>query len=525
MISMSSSARSFGALARYLVEGRSGDDPERLAWSTSRNLPTDAPELVGKIMRATAAQNVRVDKPVYHLALSFDPNDTVDRATMERVADRVIAALKLKEHQILIVSHGDRDHPHMHLLINRVHPETGLVWNRWQDRTIIQQVLREEEQALGLRVVPSRLSARQTELAEVSLPDRALEVENPTNSARTSIARTVEAAAQPSSGIRVDEVVAQLRTYERISELNRDQFPAGVEASAARARVSQLEEAVDRAQRAREAFERALTGVYRDPAKAHEQFSATATEKGIGEAVRVMRKQPEQLGALVTVERSRAFGFVHAADDTNARKAAVTAAVAGRDSFEAGTALHEAARTAQSRRMNSSVERDLTEIYLEPAKASVALERATVEHGRQEAVKRVSEQPELIGELRTPASHEPSRFAEQIERLIRVIELKPSRDPAGHLLPMHVDPMQELTATRAHAKQSTERETAIRRELSGMPGSAELENRIKGLLDRLTPKETRQLRTMLTAPQVAVVTRLRAAARDVLLGREAGQEA
>ena len=141
MIGMSSSARSFGALARYLANGRTGDNPERVAWSTSRNLPTDEPELAGKIMRATAAQNLRVDKPVYHLALSFDPNDVVDRAAMERVANRVIAALRLQEHQVLIVSHGDRDHPHMHLLINRVHPETGLVWNRWQDRAVIQQVL------------------------------------------------------------------------------------------------------------------------------------------------------------------------------------------------------------------------------------------------------------------------------------------------------------------------------------------------------------------------------------------------
>src|SRR5688500_17170758 len=153
MIAMSSSARNFGALAQYLAKGRSGDEPERVAWSASRNLPTDDPELAGKIMRATAAQNVRVKQPVYHLALSFDPSDQVDRIAMERVADRVIAALELQGHQILIVSHRDRGHPHMHLLVNRVHPETGLVWNRWQDRAVIQQVLREQEEALGLRIV------------------------------------------------------------------------------------------------------------------------------------------------------------------------------------------------------------------------------------------------------------------------------------------------------------------------------------------------------------------------------------
>lgn len=53
MIGMSSSAKSFGALAHYLANGRSGNEPERVAWSASRNLPTSEPELAGKIMRAT----------------------------------------------------------------------------------------------------------------------------------------------------------------------------------------------------------------------------------------------------------------------------------------------------------------------------------------------------------------------------------------------------------------------------------------------------------------------------------------
>src|SRR5438270_5818438 len=80
MIGVSSSSRSFKSLGRYLVVGRSGDEQGRVAWSTGRNLPTDDPELAAKIMRATAAQNVRTEQPVYHLALSFDPHDAVDRA-------------------------------------------------------------------------------------------------------------------------------------------------------------------------------------------------------------------------------------------------------------------------------------------------------------------------------------------------------------------------------------------------------------------------------------------------------------
>jgi len=250
MIAMSSSARSFGALAQYLAKGRSGDEPERVAWSTSRNLPTDDPELAGKIMRATAAQNVRVKQPVYHLALSFDPSDQVDRIAMERVADRVIAALELQGHPIVIVSHRDRGHPHMHLLVNRVHPETGLVWNRWQDRAVIQQVLREQEKALGLRIVPGRLAAReQPTLDVIAANQRSREPQE--RAAGPAVERQRASVDAPAKITKVDEVAGYLRTHERATELVREQYTAEMEANAARARAQQLEEAVHRAETAR----------------------------------------------------------------------------------------------------------------------------------------------------------------------------------------------------------------------------------------------------------------------------------
>ena len=72
MIGVSSSNKSFRVLARYLVEGRGEEAENRVAWIASRNLPSDDPELAARIMRATAAQNVRVKDPVYHLALSYE---------------------------------------------------------------------------------------------------------------------------------------------------------------------------------------------------------------------------------------------------------------------------------------------------------------------------------------------------------------------------------------------------------------------------------------------------------------------
>ncbi len=79
MIAVSSKGQSFRSLARYLTVGRDGDAADRVAWTSARNLPTDDPALAARLMGATAALSDRVQKPVYHLVVSFDPADQVDR--------------------------------------------------------------------------------------------------------------------------------------------------------------------------------------------------------------------------------------------------------------------------------------------------------------------------------------------------------------------------------------------------------------------------------------------------------------
>ena len=157
MIATTSSGRRFAALASYLVRGRSGEETERVAWTVGRNLGLDDPELAAVLMQATADENARVEVPVYHVTINFDPNDPVTPAEMQAVADRVLRDLGLAEHQALMVAHQDHAHAHVHLMVNRVHPETGAAWERWQDRPQIERTLRELERDLGLREVAGRL--------------------------------------------------------------------------------------------------------------------------------------------------------------------------------------------------------------------------------------------------------------------------------------------------------------------------------------------------------------------------------
>ena len=303
MIAVSSSGKSFRALAAYLARGRSGDEPDRVAWSTSRNLPTADPELAAVFMRATAGQSDRVEKPVYHIALSFDPGDQVDRATMERVAGRVLDRLGLAEYQAVVVSHRDRGHAHVHILVNRVHPETGKAWERWQDQPTIQQVLREEEQELGLRKVEPSLSPRETHAQE--------------------------------PGGRVGRLVQMVKSYERVIELARARDAAQLVVSAGRVRSADLAAAAERARNAEATFRQVLAAVYRNPQLARSAFGKHVDQQGLIAAAKILRERPERFGQLLTVERSRAFGLVRIADDAQARHLARAAAVKGREAVEA----------------------------------------------------------------------------------------------------------------------------------------------------------------------------------------------
>ncbi len=146
--------RGFGGLARYLVAGRTGEEAGRIAWVEARNLPSAHPRDAALFMRATAAEAHQVQRPVYHLSLAWDPSDHVNRAQMVAVADRVLRKLGLDEHQALLVAHRDTEHPHLHLMVNRVHPETRRAWAGRHDYRALEEILRPLEREFGFREVP-----------------------------------------------------------------------------------------------------------------------------------------------------------------------------------------------------------------------------------------------------------------------------------------------------------------------------------------------------------------------------------
>lgn len=115
---------------------------------------TDPQEVAREMEAAASLAGSRMEKPVYHISVSFGEADNPTREQMREAAERVLGELGLGEHQALLVAHQDKEHPHLHIMVNRVHPDTGKAADVAFDYRQVEGVLRELEKEWGMQRVP-----------------------------------------------------------------------------------------------------------------------------------------------------------------------------------------------------------------------------------------------------------------------------------------------------------------------------------------------------------------------------------
>lgn len=155
------SGRGFKGAFRYMLTGEEGLTrvEDRVAWMGFHNLPTRDPEVAACMMAATANASVSNTRtPLYHFSVSCAPDDPVNREVFRRIAARTIRDLGLSDYEVAVFAHKDRPHPHLHFVVNRVHPERHTLWSPWRDQYRIERSLRAQERELGLRIVPGWLA-------------------------------------------------------------------------------------------------------------------------------------------------------------------------------------------------------------------------------------------------------------------------------------------------------------------------------------------------------------------------------
>lgn len=127
-----STGRSFRGLFSYLLAGgrgeviggncAAGNDIKSLSWEFG----------------AVRAQRPEIKKPVWHCSLSLPPGDDLSDEQWQETAAAFLKKMDINDsNQYCIVRHRDKEHQHVHLVINRVGPD-GAIW--YNDRDIYRAI-------------------------------------------------------------------------------------------------------------------------------------------------------------------------------------------------------------------------------------------------------------------------------------------------------------------------------------------------------------------------------------------------
>jgi len=147
---------SFMGLGRYLAYGKDGQTPERLEWSEGVNISTNDPVVAAQIMWAESNNNTRCDKPVYHFSINFHEAETekLNPDLMKTIAKDTLKDLGLEKHQAMLVCHNDTEHPHLHVMVNRIDPENKLAWKQGLDKIALEKSMARQALEHDLALVP-----------------------------------------------------------------------------------------------------------------------------------------------------------------------------------------------------------------------------------------------------------------------------------------------------------------------------------------------------------------------------------
>lgn len=159
IVKLFKAGKSFKSLGAYLLHDvKDRTKNERVSWTFTRNCAHDDPGSAIDEMLWTyrAADDLKrqagigtggrkLENPVRHLSLNWHTSERPTKAQMIEATDGFLKHMGWHEHQALLVGHQDREHRHVHIILNAVHPETGLVLDSSLERRRAQAWAREYE--------------------------------------------------------------------------------------------------------------------------------------------------------------------------------------------------------------------------------------------------------------------------------------------------------------------------------------------------------------------------------------------
>ncbi|MCG7556062.1 TraI/MobA(P) family conjugative relaxase [Pseudoalteromonas sp. Of11M-6] len=140
---------SFKNLVGYLTDSQG--KVERLGEIRITNCHSESIEWASLEIESTQHQNTRaISDKTYHLIISFRDGENPPLDVLEDVEDVMCKALGFEEHQRVSVIHRDTENLHIHIAINKIHPEKLTLHEPYRDHYIRDITCAELEDKHGL---------------------------------------------------------------------------------------------------------------------------------------------------------------------------------------------------------------------------------------------------------------------------------------------------------------------------------------------------------------------------------------
>ena len=156
---------SFRGVVNYILD--KGKDAKILVCDS---LFVEDKDTITMSFEAQSKMNPKVTKPVGHISLAFHKEDEhrlTDRA-MAGIALEYLNAMGIKDTQILIVRHFDKEHPHVHIAFNRIANDGRTISDR-NERIRSARICKEITRKYSLYLASGKERVKQHRLKE---PDK-----------------------------------------------------------------------------------------------------------------------------------------------------------------------------------------------------------------------------------------------------------------------------------------------------------------------------------------------------------------
>lgn len=165
MIAKIVKGQDFAGVVNYILDKKKGTE-----LLDSEGLRLKNKEAMIESFRQQSELNLRISKPVYHISLSFSAKDKwfLANELIVNIARQYMCRMNICETQFLIARHFDKEHPHIHMVINRVNYHGKTISDR-NDRIRSEKICKNLTKQHGLYFAKGKEQVKVNRLHE---PDK-----------------------------------------------------------------------------------------------------------------------------------------------------------------------------------------------------------------------------------------------------------------------------------------------------------------------------------------------------------------